>query len=167
MRQARVAILAAGCLFAVSAAVAAGASARNFAWRGRPGMMHAGYMDFLDGVRLTPTQRGRMRQIVQQAWVADKADVAQLRSLRGQIADSLAGAGAVTQASLEPLEQQAAELREKLDADRLAAALQVRSLLTPDQLGTAANVHAQLKALRDQERALLAPGLTEGMSSPE
>jgi len=114
-----------------------------------------GYLGFLQGVTMTDAQQSRMHDIMHATWQQLKPQRQQLRSLREQIGGDLASTAAVSPAQLVALQQQAQALQNQLDQARLATAMQVRALLTQDQLGQAASVHAQLSALYRQEHAVL------------
>jgi Spy/CpxP family protein refolding chaperone len=85
--------------------------------------------------------------------------LAQLRAnekaARQAIADKLLGTGTVTQNDLDALAQQESQARTALMRERLATALEVRKVLTPDQIQKAATIHAGMKQLHDQMRQLL------------
>jgi Spy/CpxP family protein refolding chaperone len=159
MNYGKIAIVAVGCLLAipVTMAVQADAHGEMGEFHGRAGMGH-GYLGFLQGVQLTSSQRQQMHELMKAAWTQDKAQVKQLHALKTQISDAMASSGSVSADTMSGLQQQAAEIREKLDADRLSTAMQVRGLLTPDQLSQSASVHTQLKALHQQESALMQQG---------
>lgn len=155
MKYGKIAIVAAGCLLAIPTVAVIRAQAHGEAggFRGHP--MRQGYLGFLAGVQLTDAQRQQMHEIMKSAWSQNKAQFQQLRALRGQIADQMASTAAVSADAMDTLHQQAAQIGEQLDGERLAVAVQVRGLLTPEQLSQSASVHTQLKALHQQERALL------------
>ena len=115
---------------------------------------HGGEFGFLQGVTLTPEQKTQIQQITHASWTTAKPLVQQLRTDRQQISDLLANGGAVTAAQLTPIQQQAEQVRQQLDSQRLATALQIRALLTPAQLTQSAQMHQQLASLHQQERAV-------------
>jgi Spy/CpxP family protein refolding chaperone len=115
---------------------------------------HHGAFGFLQGVTLTPEQKTQIHQITQASWTTAKPLMQQLRTDRQQISDLLANGGAVTAAQLTPIQQQAEQVRQQLDSQRLATALQIRQLLTPAQLAQSAQMHQQLASLHQQERAV-------------
>jgi Spy/CpxP family protein refolding chaperone len=124
---------------------------------------HRGGFGFLEGVTLTPEQTTQIHQIVQASRTTAKPLAQQLRADHKQIGDLLAGTGAVTQAQLAPIQQQADQIRQQLESQRLATALQVRALLTPAQLAQSAQTHAQLESLQQQKHAVMKaahPGAT-------
>jgi Spy/CpxP family protein refolding chaperone len=59
---------------------------------------------------------------------------------------------------LLPIQRQEDMLREQIDAQRLAVAVQMRNVLTPDQLAQASAEHAKLASLREQEHAVMGEG---------
>jgi len=74
---------------------------------------------------------------------------------RQAIADKLPGTGTVTQNDLDALVQQESQARTALMRERMATALEVRKVLTPEQIQKAATIHAGMKQLHDQMRQLL------------
>ena len=133
---------------------AAAAQAQGMHPGGRGGMQH-GYLGFLQGVTLTGAQQSQMHDIMHANWQQLKPQMQQLRSLREQIGGDLASTAPVSAAQLVALQQQAQTLQNQLDQARLATAMQVRALLTQDQLSQSASVHAQLSTLHQQEHAVL------------
>jgi Spy/CpxP family protein refolding chaperone len=115
---------------------------------------HRGGFNFLEGVTLTPDQKTQIQQITQASRGTAKPLVQQLHADHKQIGDLLAGTGTVTQAQLTTIQQQADQIRQQLESQRLATALQIRALLTPAQLAQSAQTHAQLESLHEQERAV-------------
>ncbi len=77
------------------------------------------------------------------------------RATRQAIADKLHAPGTVTQQDVDALVQQEAQARTALMRERLAAALQARTILSADQLQKAASIRAQMKQLRAQMRKLV------------
>ena len=74
---------------------------------------------------------------------------------RQAIADKLLGTGTVTQNDLDALVQKESQARTALMRERMATALEVRKVLTPEQIQKAATIHAGMKQLHDQMRQLL------------
>ena len=74
---------------------------------------------------------------------------------RQAIADKLLGTGTVTQNDLDALVQKESKARTALMRERMATALEVRKVLTPEQIQKAATIHAGMKQLHDQMRQLL------------
>jgi hypothetical protein len=84
--------------------------------------------------------------------------------LLAQISDQLASTASVSATQLTGLQQQAEQFGAQIEAQRLATALQIRALLTPDQLAQSAQVHQQLAALHAQMRSVV--GQPGGTASP-
>lgn len=122
---------------------------------GMHGDMGHGYLGFLQGVTLSDAQQAKMHDIMHASWQQLKPQMHQLRALREQIGGDLASTASISAAQLAALQQQAQTLRNQLDQAKLATAMQVRALLTPDQLSRSATVHAQLAALHQQEHAVM------------
>jgi Spy/CpxP family protein refolding chaperone len=129
----------------------------------RPGAPR-GDLGFLAGVTLTDAQKTQIHQLLHASFAEIGPLRQQRQALMAQIADQLASTAAVDAAQLTGLQQQAEQLGAQIDAQRLATALQIRALLTPDQLAQAAQVHQQLAALRAQMRSLV--GHPSGTGSP-
>ena len=77
------------------------------------------------------------------------------RAARQAIADKLLGTGTVTQNDLDALVQQESQAGTALMRERLATALEVRKVLTSEQIQKAATIHASMKQLHNQMRQLL------------
>jgi len=121
-----------------------------------------GHGDFLGGPRLlhalnlTAEQKQQVQAIFQAHRATFKQLAANERTAREAIADAMLGTNPVTQPALDALVQQEAQARTALMSERLAAGVQVRGVLTPDQIQKASTIHAGMKQLRTQMHALLA-----------
>jgi periplasmic protein CpxP/Spy len=104
---------------------------------------------------LTQDQKNQMHQIMSSSFAQAQPLMKQLRDIHDQIADKLMSAGTVTAADIEPLQQQENQIHQQLDQQTLTTALQIRGLLTPDQLAQAAALNSKLKSLRQQMDALV------------
>jgi periplasmic protein CpxP/Spy len=124
-----------------------------------------GDLSFLAGVQLTAPQKQQVHQLVHASYAQIGPLEKQMRSLNGQIADTLASTASVDQAQLSSLQQQVEQLRGQIDQQRLSTALQVRAVLTPAQLAQAAQVHQQLQSLHQQIRTVLSQA--KGSSSAQ
>jgi Spy/CpxP family protein refolding chaperone len=109
----------------------------------------------LQGVGLTDDQKKQVRDIMK----ADHATLfglfEQLRTANQALADKLVSAGPLTQQDLQPLVDQVMKVRGDIVNHGLKVVLQVRGLLTADQLAKAADVETKMRALRAQMRQLL------------
>lgn len=124
-------------------------------WRGRDDG-DAGTMLplMLRSANLTSDQQTRVREILTAHHTASKPLIEQLRQLQNDLADKLFAPGTVQEADLQPQLQQIAKLRAQLLAESAKAALEVRALLTPDQLGKAAQAKDRLRQLQGEIRQL-------------
>jgi len=124
-----------------------------------PGLHGTGWGGpILRSVGLTDAQKAQIHQIMASHRPQFRALREQLRAARSQLGDQLYGTNPVTPAALAPLVQQIDTLRERLAQERLQAALEIRGVLTSDQVAKAAQTRLQLNQLRSQMRTLLNPG---------
>jgi Spy/CpxP family protein refolding chaperone len=142
---------------ALALVIAAGTGAMGHGMPGGGGG-HGGFLggpQLMHALNLSADQKQQVQAILQ----ANRANFKQLatneRTAREAIADAMFGTNAVTQQALDPLVQQEAQARTALMNQRLAVALQVRGILTPDQIQKASTIHAGMKQLRTQMHALL------------
>jgi hypothetical protein len=109
----------------------------------------------LQGVGLTDDQKKQIRDILKADHAALFALFEQLRTANQALADKLVSTGPVTQQDLQPLVDQVMKVRGDIVNHGLKVVLQVRGLLTADQLAKAADVKTKMRALRAQMRELL------------
>jgi len=146
---------------ALALVIAAGTGAMGHGMPGGGGGGGCGHGGFAGGPRLLHALNlsADQKQQVQAILQAHRATFQQLatneRAARGAIADAMFGTNTVTQQALDPLVQQEAQARTALMNERLAVALQVRGILTPDQIQKASTIHTGMKQLRTQMHALL------------
>ncbi len=127
------------------------------------GMM--GMKVLLRAAHLTPDQRNQVRDIVRGSHQEAQPLMEQLHQLHEQIASKLAGTGSVTLAELTPLQQQVNAVQGQVEQLRLKAALQIRALLTAEQLQRVAATHQKLLTLREEMRDVMGP--PDGPDGPE
>ena len=84
--------------------------------------------------------------------------MAQLRQAQEELADKLFGLGLLKEADLQPQLQKIVQLREQLMLESARVALEVRALLTPEQLGRAAQVKDRMRQLQSEMRQLWQSG---------
>ena len=111
------------------------------------GMLHA--------LSLTEAQKVQVHAAMQAGHQASADARSQMHAIETQIRAKLAASGSVTMADVAPLLQQKEQLMAQLDQQRMATMLQVRSILTPEQISRAASMEAQLATLHAQERAVV------------
>jgi Spy/CpxP family protein refolding chaperone len=142
---------------AVMAALAAGMISAAGVVAAQPmegGWHHGAGMEFLYSLKLTDAQKQQVHQIVEAARAQAKPVMTQMHTLHEQIITQLLTAGS-TEADIQALVQQEEQLRNQLDSARVTTALQIRGLLTPDQLTQASTLHQKLSALHEQEHAVM------------
>ena len=91
------------------------------------------------------------------AMAAARPIVAQLRGAQAELGQKLLAPGPVQAADLQPLLQRIGQLRAQLAQDSATAALEVRAVLTPEQLARVAQTKERLSQLREEMRLLLQP----------
>jgi Spy/CpxP family protein refolding chaperone len=106
------------------------------------------------GVALTDAQSQQMTAIMTANTEAFKALVRQRGAVRLQMRDMLMGRAAVREEQFSALLDQAASVKEQIDDRRMSMAIQMRAVMTPDQLAQAAALHQQLVSIRSQEEAV-------------
>ena len=99
---------------------------------------------------LTPEQDGKVRAILTNHRTVTRNTVEQLRRAQDELADKLLGPTPVQGADLQPLLKQIAGLREQLLQDSAQIALEVRAVLTPEQLARAGQVKARMQQLQSE-----------------
>jgi Spy/CpxP family protein refolding chaperone len=107
---------------------------------------------------LTEAQQAQVRQIVQSHRPQFQGLVSQLRAAHTQLADKLYGPGPVKAEDLAPLTQQIAQLRGQLAQEGLQVALEIRGVLTAEQLAKAGHVRQRFNELRAEMKGLLGAG---------
>jgi Spy/CpxP family protein refolding chaperone len=112
-------------------------------------------MMIIKHANLTPDQQAKVHQIMSSSFTQSQPLMKQLRDIHDQIGDKLMSTGAISASDIEPLQQQENQIHQQLDEQMLSAAMQIRGLLTPEQLGQAADLHNKLKSLRQQMDALI------------
>jgi periplasmic protein CpxP/Spy len=134
---------------------------------GPGGGMPMPMMMLLHHVNLSTDQQAQVHQIMDANFTQARPLMQQLHSVHDQIAEKLLTPGTVTTSDLAPLQQQESQIHQQLDQQMLATALKIRGVLSASQLAQAADLHAKLKALRDQMQALLGDDTTIMPGSPE
>ncbi len=112
----------------------------------------------LQSANLTPEQDAKVRQILSARRAASQALVEQLRQAQDELADKLFAPGSLKEADLQPQLQKITQLREQLLKESTKVGLEVRAVLTPEQLGKAAQVKDRMRQLHNEMRQLLHPG---------
>jgi Spy/CpxP family protein refolding chaperone len=122
--------------------------------RGGGGGRHGDFGMLLRSAELTEAQRQQVVQIVAAHRPQLKALMSQLRTAQEALKAKLYGPGTVTEADLAPDLQQLEQLRSQLAHERTQLALQVRGVLTPEQLAKVAQKRQRMNELRQEMRDL-------------
>jgi Spy/CpxP family protein refolding chaperone len=109
----------------------------------------------LQGVGLSDDQQKQVRDILKANHQALFANFEQLRTANQALADKLVSTDPVTEQDLQPLVDQVMRARQDIVTQGLKVVLQVRALLSPEQLARAAAVKAKMNDLRKQMHDLL------------
>ena len=107
------------------------------------------------GAGLTEAQQAQVKQIVASHRQKFEALWRQLRAAREQLTEKLYAPGLVKAEDLASLTQQIDKLREPLAQESLQVALEIRKVLTPDQLTKANRRRQRLNELHGEMRKLL------------
>jgi len=108
----------------------------------------------LKGVELTPEQETRVQEIMAAHRATLRTLFQQMRETHEELSAKLFAPGDVQAADLTPYMQRLAQLREQLMQEGLNAALEVRGVLTAEQLAQAAALKDRMKALHSEMRSL-------------
>jgi hypothetical protein len=110
----------------------------------------------MQAAHLTANQQNQVNQILQSNRAQTAPLIQQLQSIHEQIANKLLGAATVSASDLAPLEDQAAQLDAQIQQKALNASVQIRAILTPDQVARMAHFHQKMAALQAQMKSLMA-----------
>jgi len=130
----------------------------GFGWQGGRGHGSGLSMSLplvVKGVGLTEAQQAQVKQIVGAHQAQFRALLAQLRSAHEQLGEKLYAPGPLQADDVAPLVQQIGQLRVQLTQEALQVALEIRAVLTPEQLARAEQIRHKLKDLRSEMRSLL------------
>jgi Spy/CpxP family protein refolding chaperone len=108
----------------------------------------------LKAVDLTADQQTRIRQIKADHRATLQDLVSQLRAAQNGLANKFLAPGALQESQLTADTQQISQLRDQLAQEAIRVMLEVRSILTPDQLAKAAQLNQQMQALHAQMKTL-------------
>jgi len=108
----------------------------------------------LNALNLTNEQKAQIETSKTAFREAQRAYLAELRVVRKDVADKLFGPNAVREADVAAAISKIADLREKILREGFRIALDVRSVLRPDQLAKAATIRQQLQEIQTEVRGL-------------
>lgn len=110
---------------------------------------------------LTPEQQAKVRAILSSHRAAARPVIEQLRQAQEELGARLLAPGQVQIPDIQPQLQRISQLRDRLAQDSAQAAIEVRAVLTPEQLARVAQTKERLRQLRDEMRQLVQPGPRE------
>jgi Spy/CpxP family protein refolding chaperone len=108
----------------------------------------------LQGIELTEAQEQRVHAIMTAHRARFRTLFAEVQTTHKELADKLFAPGHVRVEDFTVPRQRIAQLREELMQEGLKVALQVREVLTPEQLAKAAEIKDRLRALQTEMREL-------------
>lgn len=108
----------------------------------------------LRGVDLTEAQEKQVRAIMEAHRATFRTLFGELQAAQGDMADKLFAPGEVRAEDLTSQLQRVAQLREQLMQEGLKVALEVRGILTPEQLAKAAELKERVRSLHTEMREL-------------
>jgi len=106
---------------------------------------------------LTTEQQAKVRGILSTHRATTRPLIEQLRQVQQELGDKLLAPGPLQPADLQPLLGRIGQLRDQLAQDGAQAALEVRAVLSPEQLARAAQTKERLTQLREEMRQLVQP----------
>ena len=106
---------------------------------------------------LTPEQQAKVRGILSTHRAATRPLIEQLRQAQQELGAKLLAPGPLQPADLQPQLGRISQLRDQLAQDGAQAALEVRAVLTPEQLARAALTKERMTQLREEMRQLMLP----------
>jgi len=150
----------AGVLLLVAASAApalAQAPGHEPSMRGSAGRGDGELWLMIRAANLAPEQQTRVRAILSAHRATARPLIEQLRQAQQELGDKLLAPGQVQAADLQPQLQRISRLRDQLAQDSASAALEVRAVLTPEQLARVAQTKERLRQLREEMRQLMQP----------
>jgi Spy/CpxP family protein refolding chaperone len=108
----------------------------------------------LKGVDLTDEQENQVHEIMKAHRATFRTLFSELQVAHKDVADKLFASGDVRAEDLAAPMQRVARLREQLMQEGLKVALEVRGLLTPEQLAKASELKERMRALHTEMRGL-------------
>ncbi len=106
---------------------------------------------------LSPEQQAKVRGILSTHRATTRPLIEQLRQAQQELGAKLLAPGPLQPADLQPQLGRIGQLRDQLAQDGAQAALEVRAVLTPEQLARAAQTKERMTQLREEMRQLMLP----------
>ena len=113
------------------------------------------FMMSLRAANLTPDQQAKIHDIFEKSHKTIGPLFEQLHAIDQQISAKLLGAGPVTAADLQPLQNQAEAIHKQIDGQTLADAISIRGVLTADQICKMAAFNDKMSSLHRQIEELM------------
>jgi periplasmic protein CpxP/Spy len=111
----------------------------------------------LRGAKLTPEQKAQVQQIMANHRGRFRDLFSKLRATQDQMANKLFSAERLQEADLAPQVQEISQLRNQLAEQGLKVVLEIRGVLTPEQLAKASQLKSQMQSLQSQMLSLWGP----------
>lgn len=111
----------------------------------------------LRGANLSTDQKAQVKQIMANHRATFQNLFGQLRAVQDQMSNKLLSPGVVRDTDLAPHTQQISYLRNQLADEGLRVVLEIRNILTPEQLAKASQLKSQMQSLHNQMRTLMGP----------
>jgi Spy/CpxP family protein refolding chaperone len=108
----------------------------------------------LRGANLTADQKAQVQQIMTNHRTTFRDLFGQLRAAQDQMANRLFASGKLQEADLAPQVEKISQLRNQLAEEGLRVVLEIRGILTPEQLAKASQLKSQMESLHGQMRNL-------------
>jgi len=108
----------------------------------------------LNSLNLTPEQLAKIEVSKNAFREAQRAYLSEIRVLRQEVGDRLFGSNRVAEADVARTITKIADLREKILREGFRIALEVRNVLTPEQLAKAATIRQHLIEIQSEVREL-------------
>jgi Spy/CpxP family protein refolding chaperone len=111
----------------------------------------------LRAASLTDAQKTQIHTLMESSRATVMPLMQQMHTIREQIADKLLSPGTVTNADLTPLLTQQSQIQGQLDSQMVSTALQIRGVLTTDQLKKVAVANDKLKQIHSEIESIFGP----------
>lgn len=117
---------------------------------------HHGMMPFpmMHGLGLTADQHAKVHEIMKSHHTQLESLFKQLRAGKEQISTKLMTPGQVSAGDFAPIIQRNAQVEQQIAEETLKMSLEIRALLTPDQLKKAAQVQEKMKQIQSEMKSL-------------
>jgi Spy/CpxP family protein refolding chaperone len=125
--------------------------------RGGMGRQDGDLWLMIRAANLTPEQQTKVRAILSAHRSTARPLIEQLRQAQQELGAKLLAPGAVETGDIQPLLLRISQLRDHLALDSAQAVLEVRAVLTPEQIARVAQTRERLRQLRDEMHQLTQP----------